>query len=312
MAALSITVHCVTCPKKTKSQFLGKHSLVVLEDQRPKREEAKQSIFSQESSATNKMKVSGAAAVSAIVGLVALSWMGTFTMIHALDVADSSRGSKSRHHNRRFKMGLLPQRLAFVSRNVNGTVGEQADAKNDSETRLQVASANHVEVRTHINGDADQEMSATGSVHVNGHNDNNNCHDDDDHPQHLTAPRHVDEQITVQSRGGIGKSSSYLSRLITKFQQSLEALGAQNVTSEKLEHMSVLIHECMSNGSRNYHSIQHVFDLCESMESDDDDYDKAIDPTNDPIGILAALFHDAIYISVDGGLSSNQNEVLEG
>jgi hypothetical protein len=52
----------------------------------------------------------------------------------------------------------------------------------------------------------------------------------------------------------------------------------------------------MCQSSRNYHSVDHVFDIIEGWD--------------DAIGILAAYFHDCIYYTVDGGLSPIQAEVL--
>lgn len=94
------------------------------------------------------------------------------------------------------------------------------------------------------------------------------------------------------------KPRTYISRLVVTFQECLAQLDAKDVTDTKLESMAVIIHECMSSGSRNYHSVQHVFDISKNL-------------TN-PIGVLAALFHDLIYYNVDGGLSPLQMEMLEG
>jgi hypothetical protein len=94
------------------------------------------------------------------------------------------------------------------------------------------------------------------------------------------------------------KSRTYITRLVVTFQECLQQLGAQDVTDAKAEAMSIIIHECMSSGSRNYHSVQHVFDISKNI--------------TDPIGIIAALFHDCIYYNVDGGLSPLQMDMLEG
>eukprot|EP00797_Seminavis_robusta_P005958 Sro139_g065160.2 (482) ;mRNA; r:80064-81509 len=64
--------------------------------------------------------------------------------------------------------------------------------------------------------------------------------------------------------------------------------------------MAILIHECMSGDSRNYHSVQHVFDISDDFSEDD------------PIAVLAAMFHDCIYYNVDGGLNEHQKQVLHG
>jgi hypothetical protein len=63
-----------------------------------------------------------------------------------------------------------------------------------------------------------------------------------------------------------------------------------------MERMAILIHESMSLASRNYHSVQHVFDVIQNL--------------TDPVCILAALFHDCVYYHVDGGLSDRQLSIL--
>jgi hypothetical protein len=78
----------------------------------------------------------------------------------------------------------------------------------------------------------------------------------------------------------------------------LNQLGARNVTMPRLETMAVLVHDSMSASSRNYHSVQHVFDISRDLR--------------DSIAILAAIFHDCIYYHVDGRLTVIQARLLEG
>ena len=109
------------------------------------------------------------------------------------------------------------------------------------------------------------------------------------------------------------KPRTYISRLVTKFKSSLIALNARNISDWKLERMSILIHECMSNISRNYHSVEHVFDICEELDKEEREEVKTSttkNAKNEAIGILSALFHDCIYTNVDGGLTQNQIDVL--
>ena len=75
-------------------------------------------------------------------------------------------------------------------------------------------------------------------------------------------------------------------------------LDAEGVTYPRLESIAILIHESMSNSSRNYHSVQHVFDISKDME--------------DPIAILSAFFHDCIYYHVDGSFTKGQAAILDG
>lgn len=58
-------------------------------------------------------------------------------------------------------------------------------------------------------------------------------------------------------------------------------------TSHQLERWAMIILEGMSGPTRLYHSHDHVIDLAEGM---------------DPIGVVAALFHDIVYYQVDGGV----------
>lgn len=103
------------------------------------------------------------------------------------------------------------------------------------------------------------------------------------------------------------RQATYIARLILRMEDCLCRLGAINkeddcydddATQKHLEEMAILIHDSMSTCSRNYHSVQHVFDVSRNLE--------------DPVAILAALFHDCIYIQIDGGLTEKQKPLLEG
>jgi len=110
---------------------------------------------------------------------------------------------------------------------------------------------------------------------------------------------------------------TYAARLVACFDENLRKLGvtATAATSEdddddleeeeeqerlmmKMEDMSLLIYESMSASSRNYHSVQHVFDISRDM--------------TDPVPILAALFHDCVYYHVDGGFTERQLRIIRG
>jgi hypothetical protein len=81
---------------------------------------------------------------------------------------------------------------------------------------------------------------------------------------------------------------------------ALEKLGVDvEASMPQTEAMCIFIHESMSTSSRNYHSVQHVFDISENL-------------LEDPLAVLAALFHDCVYHHVDGGLSEKQSEKLRG
>lgn len=104
-----------------------------------------------------------------------------------------------------------------------------------------------------------------------------------------------------EERCGAVRKHTYMARLILKMDECLSLLGVDTQSDAviaKMESMAILIHESMSISSRNYHSVQHVFDISKDLK--------------DPIEILAALFHDCVYYHVDGGLSKRQAEILEG
>lgn len=92
------------------------------------------------------------------------------------------------------------------------------------------------------------------------------------------------------------KTDTYITRLIVGMKNSLQILNAK-ARDDQLEDWAFFIHESMSNSSRNYHSVQHVFDLAEDQD--------------DPILVLSAFFHDCIYYHVDGGFSDFQASILK-
>jgi len=77
-----------------------------------------------------------------------------------------------------------------------------------------------------------------------------------------------------------------LQHLAMLFATSLQTLGFQ-ASNRQLEHWSVLIHETMSRHGRSFHTVDHVFDLADNVGA---------------LEALAAIFHDAVYHQVDGGL----------
>jgi hypothetical protein len=61
-----------------------------------------------------------------------------------------------------------------------------------------------------------------------------------------------------------------------------------------VEQWSILVHASMSGGERDYHGIQHAFDVAEGTG---------------PLETLAGLFHDTVHVQPDGYLSK-QHEVF--
>mmetsp|Transcript_23335 Transcript_23335/g.50601 ORF Transcript_23335/g.50601 Transcript_23335/m.50601 type:complete len:606 (+) Transcript_23335:227-2044(+) len=92
------------------------------------------------------------------------------------------------------------------------------------------------------------------------------------------------------------KNKTFLQRLVHALRGSLEILGA-SPSNRQLESWAIIIHESMSVYGRYFHSVRHVFDISVGA---------------DAIQTLAALFHDCIYCSVDGGLLPKQADLLRG
>jgi hypothetical protein len=73
-------------------------------------------------------------------------------------------------------------------------------------------------------------------------------------------------------------------------------------TDDSASSMAELIVDSMSTPSRVYHSMQHILDIIQAIA--------AVDGNEHPIPVLAALFHDVIYLNVDRDLSTAQAEIL--
>eukprot|EP00537_Pseudo-nitzschia_pungens_P002994 CAMPEP_0172371714 /NCGR_PEP_ID=MMETSP1060-20121228/44524_1 /TAXON_ID=37318 /ORGANISM="Pseudo-nitzschia pungens, Strain cf. cingulata" /LENGTH=519 /DNA_ID=CAMNT_0013097439 /DNA_START=194 /DNA_END=1750 /DNA_ORIENTATION=+ len=109
----------------------------------------------------------------------------------------------------------------------------------------------------------------------------------------------LDKSRNINCRG---KIFNYITQLVFEMEESLTKLEAKDFTVEKLEEMSVFIYESMCISARNYHSVQHVFDIL--------NHDNRL--RNNPITVLATCFHDCIYYHVDGGLTPVQAKLLKG
>jgi hypothetical protein len=103
-------------------------------------------------------------------------------------------------------------------------------------------------------------------------------------------------------RDSRAKPRNYITQLIFEMENSLVQLKATDLTISKLEEMAVFIYESMSISTRNYHSVQHVFDII--------GHDVRLE--NNPIAIIAACFHDCIYYHLDGGLTPRMAALLKG
>jgi hypothetical protein len=101
-------------------------------------------------------------------------------------------------------------------------------------------------------------------------------------------------------RGSSGVSEVEAFPLLERMLSTSIADLSPNVAFEAHDASRVanLIFDSMSTPGRVYHSMQHVFDISETMQ--------------DPILILSALFHDIIYYSIDKSFQSEQAKHLEG
>lgn len=87
---------------------------------------------------------------------------------------------------------------------------------------------------------------------------------------------------------------STIHQLIHLFSRGFRNLGVE-VPLKKLEQLAVVIHGIMLGPSRNFHTVQHIMNLC--------------DP-DDPITHFAAMFHDLVYVQVDQGFSKEIDTIL--
>lgn len=83
-------------------------------------------------------------------------------------------------------------------------------------------------------------------------------------------------------------------KLISIFEQSFKRLDVQ-VSLERLEVLAVTIHRGMTAQARHFHTLEHVFAFVDS---------------NEPIGILASLYHDIVYYQVDMGFAPHIWELI--
>jgi len=87
---------------------------------------------------------------------------------------------------------------------------------------------------------------------------------------------------------------SLLHRLIDVLVQVSSSLGL-NVELCRLEEMAVMVHRIMSYQGRQFHTLEHVFSFLDHA---------------DGVTTLAAIFHDLVYLQVDGGLPADAVTLL--
>ena len=85
-----------------------------------------------------------------------------------------------------------------------------------------------------------------------------------------------------------------INRFIQLLRTSFDALQA-SVSIAQVEQMAVLIHSAMESPRRHYHCSDHALHMCEEMN---------------PRQVLAASFHDIVYIQLDDGFPSRVADLL--
>ena len=84
--------------------------------------------------------------------------------------------------------------------------------------------------------------------------------------------------------------------IVTALWRALHDLDAP-ASTEQIERCGFSIHAALSAAGREFHNHDHVIDLCAD---------------GDPLEIIAALYHDAVYIQVDQGPPRSMRDELEG
>lgn len=72
---------------------------------------------------------------------------------------------------------------------------------------------------------------------------------------------------------------------INVFQSAFHDLNL-SIPLNVIERLAVMIHNAMGGSSRNFHTLEHIFNVVQPA---------------DPLRCLAALFHDVVYFQVDKG-----------
>lgn len=92
-------------------------------------------------------------------------------------------------------------------------------------------------------------------------------------------------------------SIANINRFIRLFDDAFRALGSP-VAMPEVERLAMLVHSSMDQPRRAYHTSGHVFGLCEGLRT--------------PRQVLAALFHDVVYMQLDNGFPKRAENLLEG
>jgi len=84
-------------------------------------------------------------------------------------------------------------------------------------------------------------------------------------------------------------------RITYWFDQAFQGLSV-DVPPTEVHELARLVHQCMDGKTRTYHTSFHVLGLCDGLK---------------PIQVLAALFHDVVFVQLDDGLPSCVSDLLK-
>lgn len=90
------------------------------------------------------------------------------------------------------------------------------------------------------------------------------------------------------------KTAPVVNRFIKLFSDAFEALNA-SVAMADIEKLSMMVHSTMDRPGRAYHTSSHLLRMCEGMN---------------PRQVLATLFHDLVYVQLDGGFPAHADVLL--
>ena len=91
-------------------------------------------------------------------------------------------------------------------------------------------------------------------------------------------------------------SIATINRFIQLFDDAFRALGSP-VAMPEVERLAMLVHSSMDQPRRAYHTSGHVFGLCDGLRT--------------PRQVLAALFHDVVYLQLDNGFPKRAEFLLD-
>ena len=94
--------------------------------------------------------------------------------------------------------------------------------------------------------------------------------------------------------------SATIHRIVSAFAAALSNLGVK-ADPLHIERWSVLVHEAMAGRARLFHDSEHIFDVVAGT-----------DGPGDALEVLSILFHDVVYVQVDGAWDERVAQLLNG